>query len=209
MAGGKDKGLHKIQPVSVEPVSHNFPMVLFAELAKAFGLDQLSHQSVVWNNPALEPPPADPFLHLIGAYVQSLSQGVFGKPVLARARIRSQPVQHGSNRSSRPSQRIQRKVELEEEQRKRKIEAERAEKERQKHLEQARVNRLLKDVAAFQQAGEIRKYVEAIRQALARDGSTSIETVEQWSQWALAQADRIDPANSGKFSKAMQAEETG
>jgi hypothetical protein len=54
--------------------------------------------------------------------------------------------------------RIKRKSELEEEQRKRKVEAERAEKERQKRLEQARVNRLLRDAAAFQQAGEIRRY---------------------------------------------------
>jgi hypothetical protein len=67
--------------------------------------------------------------------------------------------------------RIKRKSKLEEEQRKRKVEAERAEKERQKRLEQARVNRLLSDATAFQQAGEIRKYVDTIRQALARDGS--------------------------------------
>ena len=103
--------------------------------------------------------------------------------------------------------RIKRKAELEEEQRKRKVEAQRAEKERQKRLEQARVNRLLRDAAAYQQAGEIRKYVEALRLRLSPDGSSSIEEVEQWSQWALAEADRIDPAVGGKFSKAMQDEE--
>jgi hypothetical protein len=90
--------------------------------------------------------------------------------------------------------RVQRKAELEEEQRKRKLEAERAEKERQKRIEQARINRLLRDAAAFQQAGEIRKYVEVIRLAMARDSSSSMDEVEQWSKWALAQADRIDPA---------------
>ncbi|MGC2476224.1 MAG: hypothetical protein WA485_17940 [Candidatus Sulfotelmatobacter sp.] len=74
--------------------------------------------------------------------------------------------------------RIKRKAELEEEQRKRKVEAERAEKERQKRLEQARVNRLLRDAAAFQQAGEIRKYVDTIRRTLAREGSSSSEEVE-------------------------------
>lgn len=67
--------------------------------------------------------------------------------------------------------RIERKAELEEEERKRKLEAERAERERQKRIEQGRVNRLLRDAAAFQQAGEIRKYVEAIRLAQARDNS--------------------------------------
>jgi hypothetical protein len=99
-----------------------------------------------------------------------------------------------------------RKAELEEEERKRKLEAERAQRERQKRIEQGRINRLLRDAAAFQQAGEIRRYVEAIRQARALDGS-SIEEVEQWSQWALAQADRIDPALSQRFLKAMQDEE--
>lgn len=102
--------------------------------------------------------------------------------------------------------RIKRKAELEEEERKRKLEAERAEKERQKRIEQGRINRLLRDAAAFQQAGEIRKYVEAIRQARALDGC-SIEEIEQWTHWALAQADRIDPAISYRFLKAMQDEE--
>ncbi len=105
--------------------------------------------------------------------------------------------------------RIQRKAELEEEQRKRKLEAERAEKERQKRIEQARVNRLLRDAAAFQQAGEIRKYVEAVRLRLSPDGSSSAEEIEQWSQWALAQANRIDPAIGGRFLNAVQDEEAG
>jgi hypothetical protein len=99
--------------------------------------------------------------------------------------------------------RIKRKAELEEEERKRKAEAERAEKERQKRIEQNRVNRLLRDAAAFQQAGEIRKYVEAIRLVQAGD-SSSTDEFEKWSQWVLAQADRIDPAVSAKFLKAMQ-----
>src|SRR5277367_5592776 len=63
--------------------------------------------------------------------------------------------------------RVQRKAEVEEEERERKRQAERAERERerQKRLEQARIDRLLKSAAAFQQAGAIRKYVEAIRAA--------------------------------------------
>jgi hypothetical protein len=103
--------------------------------------------------------------------------------------------------------RVQRKAELEEEQRKRKLEAERAEKDRQKRIEQARINGLLRDAAAFQQAGEIRKYVGVIRLAMARDSCSCIDEVEQWSKWALAQADRIDPAIGGRFLKAMQDED--
>lgn len=96
--------------------------------------------------------------------------------------------------------RVQRKAELEEEARKRKLEAERAERERLKRIEQARINRLLRDAAAFQQAGAIRQYVEAIRSSPARD-TTSASALEQWSQWALAQAYRIDPAISGEVFK--------
>jgi len=99
--------------------------------------------------------------------------------------------------------RVRRKAELEEEQRKRKLEAERAERERQKRIEQGRVNRLLRDAAAFQQAAEIRKYVATIRELQARD-SSSTEEFEKWSQWALAQADRIDPTVNKCFLKAMR-----
>jgi len=40
---------------------------------------------------------------------------------------------------------------------------------------------------------------------LANDDS-SLEDVERWSQWALAQADRIDPAVGKAFLNAMQDE---
>ncbi|HET9282334.1 MAG TPA: hypothetical protein VFR24_10270 [Candidatus Angelobacter sp.] len=104
--------------------------------------------------------------------------------------------------------RVQRKAELEEKERKRKLEAERAEKERQKRIEQGRINRLLRDAAAFQQAREIRKYVKAIRQAQAGGGPSSTDEIEQWSKWALAQADRIDPAIDGRFLSAIQDEDS-
>lgn len=116
-------------------------------------------------------------------------------------------IQYRENALRQYQWRVRRKAELEEEERKRKLEAERAEKERQKRIEQARINRLLRDAEAFQQAGEIRKYVEVIRLAMPRD-SSSMDEVEQWSKWALAQADRIDPAVGGRFLKAMQDEET-
>jgi hypothetical protein len=103
--------------------------------------------------------------------------------------------------------RVQRKAELEEEERKRKLEAECAEKERLKRIEQERVDRLLRDAAAFHQAGTIRKYVEAIRLAQALESSSSHEELEQWSQWALTQADRIDPAIGEKFLNAMRDED--
>jgi hypothetical protein len=103
--------------------------------------------------------------------------------------------------------RVERKAELEEEERQRKLVAERAERERQKRIEQARIDRLLRDAAAFQQAGEIRKYVEAIRLAQSRNKTSTCEEFERWSRWALAQADRIDPAIGGTFLVAAQDEE--
>jgi hypothetical protein len=102
--------------------------------------------------------------------------------------------------------RVQRKAELEEEERERKRQAERAERERQKRLEQARIDRLLKSAAAFQQAGAIRKYVEAIRATQTDDASSSGEALERWCRWALAEAERIDPVVEGKFLLTMRDE---
>jgi len=102
--------------------------------------------------------------------------------------------------------RVQRKAELEEEERERKRQAERAERERQKRLEQARIDRLLKSAAAFQQAGAIRKYVEAIHATQADNAVCSREELERWSLWALAEAERIDPVVEGKFLLAMRDE---
>ncbi len=100
----------------------------------------------------------------------------------------------------------ERKAELEDKERKRKLEAERAEVERRKRFEQARIDRLLQDAAAFKQAHTIRKYVESIRTALKASILCSAEDMENWSNWALAQADRIDPATGGAFLKSMRDE---
>jgi hypothetical protein len=103
--------------------------------------------------------------------------------------------------------RVKRKAELIEEQRQRKLEAERAQRERLNRIEQARVSKLLDDARAFQQAGEIRGYVAAIGLAQANRGSHSMEEFQRWSEWALGQADRIDPAIGGTFLAGMQGDE--
>jgi hypothetical protein len=64
--------------------------------------------------------------------------------------------------------------------------------------------RLLKSAAAFQQAGAIRKYVEAIRATQTDNAACSKEELERWSQWALAEAERIDPAVGGRFLLTTQ-----
>jgi hypothetical protein len=99
---------------------------------------------------------------------------------------------------------VERKAELEEEERQRELKAERAERERRKRLERARIERLLKDAAAFQQAGAIRKYGGAIRLVQSSSEACSAEELERWRQWALSEADRIDPAIGGGFLTAMR-----
>lgn len=103
--------------------------------------------------------------------------------------------------------RVKRKAELEEQERQRKIAAEKAAKERQRRIEQARIDRLLKDAAALQQANAIRQYVDALQTRQNSSALTSPEEFDKWSAWALAQADRIDPAIGETFTKAMRDEE--
>jgi len=99
--------------------------------------------------------------------------------------------------------RAERKAEFEEAARRRKLEAERAERERLKRLEQARIDRLLKDAAALKLATDIRNYVEAARQAASERGVVSDDALNRWREWALVQADRIDPVYNMSFVESL------
>jgi hypothetical protein len=116
-------------------------------------------------------------------------------------------LQHRESAVRRYQWRVERKAELEKEVRDRKRKAELAERERLKRLERARIERLLEDAAAFQQAGAIRKYVQAIRLALSGSDTCSAEDLGRWGQWALSEADRIDPSMGGAFLTAMRDED--
>jgi len=96
--------------------------------------------------------------------------------------------------------RIKRKAELEAAERKRRAAEERRRQERLAKLERARVDHLLGQAQALQQAQRIRAYVESVRRlnALAPEPMT-IEELESWASWALLQADRIDPIVSGAY----------
>jgi hypothetical protein len=74
-------------------------------------------------------------------------------------------------------------------------------------MERARSALVLKDAAALQQANVIRQYAAALRTLDASNALTSAEEFDRWSKWALAQADRIDPAIGGSFIKAMHNDE--
>jgi hypothetical protein len=95
--------------------------------------------------------------------------------------------------------RKERKAELEQELRQFKLDAERADRDRIQKLERERIDHLLREAAAFEQAAIIRKYVEAVRNATSGSNDSPIEKLEVWSQWALAAADQIDPSVNGRF----------
>lgn len=83
---------------------------------------------------------------------------------------------------------------------KRKEEAIRREIERKAALAKARVDTLLAEAAALRRARDIRAYVADVLKACAeRTPEITATDLAAWEQWALQQADRIDPLVSGKF----------
>jgi hypothetical protein len=116
-------------------------------------------------------------------------------------------LQHRESAIRQYQWRAERKAQVEEEERERKLKDELAERERRKSLERARIERLLRDAAAFQQAGAIREYVKAIRLAQSSSEACSAEALGRWTQWALSEADRIDPAVGRAFLTAMRDED--
>ena len=105
-----------------------------------------------------------------------------------------------SYRESRVHQfewRAKRKAQLEEDARNRELQIEREEQEHRERVEQARIDRLLDEAAALRRAMEIRAYVDAVKAAVASETTAiSAEELLQWSKWALAAADRIEPVRS-------------
>jgi hypothetical protein len=100
--------------------------------------------------------------------------------------------------------RVQRKAQLEEEARNYQLQLEREARERQQRLEQARIDRLLDEAASLRRATDIRAYVDAVNAAVRRDAaSVSSHAIERWSEWALAEADRIDPVKTARFLADM------
>jgi hypothetical protein len=96
--------------------------------------------------------------------------------------------------------RVQHKKDLQEAEQKRIAEEERKRAERQANAEQARVDHLLAQARALHQAEQIRSYVRAVGELGKRlSSSMSADEFDDWSSWALAQADRIDPVMSGAY----------
>lgn len=93
---------------------------------------------------------------------------------------------------------LERRTEAIQERERRKIEAERKAREYQEQLEKERIEKLLADADALQKADKIREYVAAIRNK-SKDMPVSAEQIDHWANWALEQADRIDPSKTLLF----------
>jgi len=101
---------------------------------------------------------------------------------------------------------IQRKAEILEQRREDELERQRKERERRARLEQARVDRLLNQAKALRQADQIRAYVAGVQAREAQLANALTEAaLAEWTDWALAQADRIDPVKNGSY-RAVQAD---
>jgi len=95
---------------------------------------------------------------------------------------------------------IKRKAEIAAEERRKEAEQRRLEREWLARLEKARVGRLLAQAKSLREAEEIRAYVSAVRdRQAALDDPLGAAEFQQWADWALSQADRIDPVLSGRF----------
>ena len=66
------------------------------------------------------------------------------------------------------------------------------------------IDRLLDEAAALRRATDIRDYVGAVNAGVRRDAaSISFDAIERWSEWALAEADRIDPIKTARFLEGL------
>lgn len=72
---------------------------------------------------------------------------------------------------------------------------------RDKAAAKARIDALMAGADTLEQANRIRRYVDAVRLANAESATPlPAEKIERWSEWALSQADALDPVKSGRFA---------
>jgi len=88
--------------------------------------------------------------------------------------------------------------ELKEDERQRILAEEQAARELKEKQERARINRLLLEARYLQKAEFMRMYVESVL-STHQTQSTGDDSIENWPNWALQQADRIDPINTSAY----------
>lgn len=90
---------------------------------------------------------------------------------------------------------IRRREQLRQDAIKRKLEQEKAERERLEKLEAARLKRLTDSAENYQRSQTIRAFVATI--VSTSNGAADPERVSRWKEWALLQADKLDPIATG------------
>jgi hypothetical protein len=90
---------------------------------------------------------------------------------------------------------IRRREELKQEAIRRRNELEKAERERIIKLEAARLKRLTDSAENYHRAHAIRDFVSSV--ITASDEKVDPERVQRWKEWALSQADQLDPIATG------------
>ena len=65
----------------------------------------------------------------------------------------------------------------------------------------AKIDALCSDANNWRNAANIRIYVAAVREALGEIADHQM--LESWSQWALAEADKLDPIASGRIADSI------
>lgn len=91
---------------------------------------------------------------------------------------------------------IRRREEMRQAEIKRKLEAEKAERERLIKLEADRLKRLTDSAENYQRAQAIRAFVSTVVANPA--DNVEQERIERWREWALLQADKLDPIATGQ-----------
>lgn len=79
------------------------------------------------------------------------------------------------------------------------LQAEKRRQEQLAELNRQRVDNLFKSGELLRQAQDIRLLVARVREAIAESAEISAADLSAWERWALAEADRIDPVQSGQF----------
>lgn len=100
--------------------------------------------------------------------------------------------------------RVQRKANLIEAARKREEAARQKEIARLQRIEKARIDQLFEDAMCLRLSNDLRAYVEAVQLAnRSSPDPVSEEEMAEWTGWALAQADRIDPVKTHSFLRQV------
>jgi len=109
-----------------------------------------------------------------------------GKPI---ERCREQ-IAHGISAAAKYAKRLRAEREIER--------ARRAEEERLRLRQKAQIERLMENVANWEEAERIRSYLAAVRKRVeAQDGGLKEDSrIAQWLDWAHRYADELDPTNA-------------